>query len=57
MLKGRDFVLPDDVKALAPQVLGHRVVARPQLRLGPLAGRRIIDEVVKQVPVPVTGDA
>lgn len=53
MLLGRDYVLPDDAKTLAPLVLGHRIVPKPQLRLGPMAGKGIIEEVLRTVPVPV----
>lgn len=54
LLLGRDYVLPDDVKAMSPLVLGHRLVLKPQLRLGPLGGRRVVSELVQQVPVPIT---
>lgn len=54
LLLGRDYVLPDDVKALAPMVLAHRVSLKPQLRRGPGAARGIIADVLNQVPVPVT---
>lgn len=51
--KGRDFVLPDDVKSLAPAVLGHRLVLRGRGRMEDDAGRRIIDEILSIVPVPL----
>ena len=54
LLLGRDFVLPDDIKAVAAMVLGHRVVMNPQLRAGPMAGRRLISEIVDRIPVPVS---
>lgn len=54
LLQGRDFVVPDDVKAVAPMVLGHRMVMKPQLRLGTGAGSRLIRTLLDQVPVPVT---
>jgi MoxR-like ATPase len=52
-VRGRDFVIPDDVKEMAPPVLTHRLVVSPQTRL---RGRRpddIIRELVDAVPVPV----
>lgn len=52
LVQGRDYVLPDDIKVVAPMVLGHRVVLKPQLRLGPGAGRKIINDLLKQIPVP-----
>lgn len=53
MLLGRDYVLPDDIKAVAPMVLSHRVIPKPQMRLGAGAGRKIVQDVLGQVPVPV----
>lgn len=53
MLLERDYVLPDDIKAVAPMVLSHRLVLKPQMRLGRGAGRKVVDEVLAQVPVPV----
>jgi MoxR-like ATPase len=54
---GRDFVLPDDVKALAPDVLAHRLLVRSRPRSGPDVGRRVVAELLDQLPVPlrVTG--
>jgi MoxR-like ATPase len=54
LIQGRDYVLPDDIKAIAPLVLGHRMVLRPQLRLGPGAGKKIVKELLSQMPVPVS---
>ena len=49
---GRDHVLPDDVKALAPSVLSHRIVAR-HARAGAEVGRRIVGRVLEETPVPL----
>jgi MoxR-like ATPase len=51
--RGRAFALPDDVKALAPAVLAHRVVMASQRRLGPDAGRAVVEQVLAEVPVPL----
>ncbi|HLF69782.1 MAG TPA: MoxR family ATPase [Actinomycetota bacterium] len=53
LLVGRDFVAPDDVKAVAAMVLGHRLVLKPQLRRGPLAGRALIRDLLTKLPVSV----
>jgi len=50
---GRDFVLPDDVQTLAPDVLGHRLLVRSGRRLGSDAGREVVAELLEQVPVPL----
>ena len=52
-IAGRDFVIPDDVKALAPYVLTHRVIINSQTRLRGRTTEEVIMEVVEQVPVPV----
>jgi MoxR-like ATPase len=58
LLGGRAHVLPDDVKVLAPVVLGHRVVPLDRhlgggSATGITAGGRIVAELVAQLPVPV----
>jgi MoxR-like ATPase len=52
-IRGRDFVIPDDVKALAPAVLTHRILISPQTRLRGRTTQEVVMEVVDQVPVPV----
>lgn len=51
-LRGRDFVLPDDIKALAIPVLGHRIIVSPAARLRELSADRIVQEVIYNAPVP-----
>jgi len=51
-LQGRDYVLPDDVKALVVSVLGHRVIVSPAARLRELSADRIVEEVLHSVAVP-----
>ena len=57
LTRGRDYALPDDVKALAPSVLSHRLLLRTQVA-GSTARRAtaILDEVLDQVPVPLGVD-
>jgi MoxR-like ATPase len=52
-LSGRDFVLPDDVKALSAPVLTHRLVVNPQTRLRGRTPEDVVREVVNTVRVPV----
>jgi MoxR-like ATPase len=52
-LRGRDFVLPDDVKLLAPYVLTHRIHISPQTRLRGRRPEQVVAEIVNTVPVPV----
>jgi MoxR-like ATPase len=48
----RDFVLPDDVKALAGAALCHRVILGPAARLRDMDAAEVIDEILNSVPVP-----
>ena len=50
---GRDYVLPDDVKAVAVPVLAHRVILSPEARSACLTAPEIVQEAVDQTPVPV----
>ena len=51
-LAGRDFVLPDDVKALAQPVLAHRIIVTPAARLREVSAERIVQEIVTSTNVP-----
>lgn len=51
-INGRDFVLPDDVKILASNVLSHRVVISPAARLSDVKATRIIREILDSLAVP-----
>ena len=51
-LHGRDFVLPDDVKALAEPALGHRVILGPSARLRDLSTTQVVEDLLDSVPVP-----
>ncbi|MFW6102379.1 MAG: AAA family ATPase [Chloroflexota bacterium] len=52
LLRGRDYVLPDDVKELAVVVMGHRVIAAPAVRMKGVDGRQIVEDIVEHVAVP-----
>jgi len=51
-LQGRDHVLPDDIKALAVAVIGHRIIVSAAARLRELSADRIVQEIVYSAPVP-----
>ncbi len=53
LLAGRDFVLPDDVAAVAQPVLAHRVLLDVDRELRGATTRGVIDEVLAEVPVPL----
>ncbi len=54
-LAGRDYVIPDDVKAVAPAVLAHRVVPDAGAALRGMDGDRIVADLLATVPVPIEG--
>jgi MoxR-like ATPase len=51
-LQGRDYVLPDDVKALAVPALRHRVVLAPGAEIEGLTAEAVVRQIIEQVPVP-----
>ena len=51
--RGRDYVLPDDVKQLAVPVLAHRLLLNPQTRARGTPPGQIVDEIMSSVPAPV----
>lgn len=50
--QGRDFVLPDDVKALAIPALAHRVILSPRARLRELTSESTVQTILDELPVP-----
>lgn len=50
-LSGRNYVLPDDVKLLAPYVLGHRIILGPTARMRDISAESVIDSILSAVPV------
>ncbi|MFH1646755.1 MAG: MoxR family ATPase [Chloroflexota bacterium] len=52
-IRGRDYVLPDDVKYLAVPVIAHRLIPRAEARLRGHSAEKMVREIVATVPVPV----
>jgi MoxR-like ATPase len=52
---GREFVVPDDIKALAPAVLAHRLVPTPEASMQGVDTTEVVDDVLRHVPVPRGG--
>jgi len=51
-INGRNYVLPDDIKEIAPYVLAHRLIVNPEARLKEISSNRIVQEILEQVPAP-----
>lgn len=51
-IQGRDFVTPDDIKALAVPTLGHRIIVTASGRIRNVSSAEVIDDILRSVPVP-----
>jgi MoxR-like ATPase len=51
-MAGRDYVIPDDVKALAEVTLAHRIIVGPAARIRDISSRTIVQDVLASTPVP-----
>ena len=52
-IRGREYVVPDDVKTLAPYALSHRIILKSQARLRDRTSDSVVDEILSQIAVPV----
>jgi len=51
-MAGRDYVVPDDVKALAEVALAHRIIVGPAARIKDISSRTIVQDILASTPVP-----
>ncbi len=51
-MRGRGYVIPDDVKLLAKPVLAHRIIVTPAARVRAITSTSLLDEILQSVPVP-----
>jgi len=51
-MMGRDYVIPDDIKALAAPTLAHRLIVSPSARLRDVTGEAVMAEILSTLPVP-----
>jgi MoxR-like ATPase len=54
-IRGRNFVLPDDIKLLAEPVLCHRLILHPESRLRKITTQKIVSKLLSEIAVPVIG--
>jgi MoxR-like ATPase len=57
LIRGRDYVIPEDVKAVSRAVLSHRITVKPELWMTQASGPRVVDAVLTSVPTPSTLDS
>jgi MoxR-like ATPase len=53
-IRGHEFITPDDIKRLAPAILCHRIILKPESRLRKVTTRALVDELLDTVPVPTS---
>jgi MoxR-like ATPase len=54
-MQGRDYVIPDDIKALAMSAIAHRLIISPSARLREVTGTAVVEEILENLPVPGAG--
>jgi MoxR-like ATPase len=52
VLHGRDYLTPEDVKAVAEPVLAHRITIKPELWMSAASGRSVVGDVLRSVATP-----
>jgi len=52
LIRGRDYVLPDDVKELAVPTISHRIVLSGAARMRGITNRDVVGQIVEETPVP-----
>ena len=52
-IRGRNYVLPDDIKLVAPPVLNHRMILKPESRLRQITAEKIVGEILGELAVPI----
>ncbi|MFK7769203.1 MAG: AAA family ATPase [Mariniblastus sp.] len=56
-IRGRNFVMPDDVKMIAAPVLNHRMILKPESRLRKITADQVVSQLISEIAVPVIGNA
>jgi MoxR-like ATPase len=54
LLNGRDYVVPEDVKALGVAAFGHRITLRPEMWVRSMQGSDVVEQLLKKLPAPRT---
>jgi MoxR-like ATPase len=53
LIKGRDFVIPEDVKSLVVPVLSHRIILSPESFLNKTSKEKLLEGILESLPVPL----
>ncbi|MGE2736231.1 AAA family ATPase [Mycolicibacterium vaccae] len=57
LLLGRDYVIPEDVKALAVPAIAHRISLRPEMWVRRVQGSDVVEDLLRRTPVPRAGES
>ena len=52
-MAGRNYVIPDDIKGIALQIISHRINMKPEAKIRGITGMHIVRKILSEVPVPV----
>jgi MoxR-like ATPase len=52
-IRGRNYVQPDDVKRIAPPVMTHRLILRPESRLRKITAEQVVQDIIDEIAVPI----
>ena len=53
LIQGREYVIPDDIKYLAPYVFSHRIILKPEAKYGGVETGELVRSLLEKVPVPI----
>ena len=53
LFEGRDFVTPETIQDIAPDIIAHRLVLTPEAKFNGLTSRAIVNNILETTPVPV----
>jgi MoxR-like ATPase len=56
-IRGHDFTTPDDVKRVAPPILSHRMILKPESRLRKITPPQVVEQILSEVAVPTMQNA
>jgi MoxR-like ATPase len=56
-IRGHDFTTPDDVKRVAPPILSHRIILKPESRLRKITPPQVVEQILSEVAVPTMQNA
>lgn len=56
-IRGHDFTTPDDVKRVAPPILSHRIILKPESRLRKITAPQVVEQILSEVAVPTMQNA